>query len=170
MGPLMKPPRTRLTCRAHNRYSPSIALWEHFFGTTNRPLPCHQRLASTIAEITQDGTEGDAQFEPDNALEEHDQHIAPAPQIRRMTTVKGTWRPSKVDASIARNLQYVYATRQSSMNDVEELLAAARAAFQDGRDYEGAVVQSIQHPTPVKESALPWSLPKEDMNIGGIER
>jgi non-canonical poly(A) RNA polymerase PAPD5/7 len=115
----MKPPRTRLTCRAHNCYSPSIALWEHFFGTTNRPLPCYQRLASTIAEITRDGTEGDAQLEPDNALEEHDQHIAPAPQVRRMTTVKGTWRPSKVDASIARNLQYVYATRQSSMNDVE---------------------------------------------------
>jgi hypothetical protein len=87
-----------------------------------------------------------------------------------MTTLKGTWHPSKVEASIARNLQYVYATRQSSMNEVEELLATARSAFQDGRDYDGAVVQSMQHPTPIRESALPWSLPREDMNIMGMER
>jgi non-canonical poly(A) RNA polymerase PAPD5/7 len=87
-----------------------------------------------------------------------------------MTTDRGTWHPSKVEASIARNLQYVYATRQSSMNEPEKLLAAARAAFEDGRDYEGVVVQPMQHPTPVKESALPWSLAEEERTIAGMDR
>jgi non-canonical poly(A) RNA polymerase PAPD5/7 len=166
----MKPTHTRLTCRAHNRFSPSIALWEHFFGSTHRSLPSHQRAASTAAESTRDGANRDAQWKADNAPKGNNQNGAPVPLIRRMTTVKGTWHPTKVEASIARNLQYVYATRQSSMNEVEELLAAARAAFLDGRDYEGAVVQSMQHPTPVRESALPWSLPREDGNIAGMER
>jgi non-canonical poly(A) RNA polymerase PAPD5/7 len=166
----MKPPRTRLTCRAHNRFSPSIALWEHFFGSTYRPSPSPRRLASTAAESTRDEPNRDAQLKADNAQRGNSQNDAPAPLIRRMTTLKGTWHPSKVEASIARNLQYVYATRQSSMNEVEELLATARSAFQDGRDYDGAVVQSMQHPTLVRESALPWSLPREDMSIMGMER
>jgi non-canonical poly(A) RNA polymerase PAPD5/7 len=166
----MKPPRTRLTCRAHNRFSPSIALWEHFSGSTYRSLPPTQRLASTAAEGPRDGTNRDTRLKAEDAPKGNSQNDAPAPLIRRMTTLKGTWHPSKVEASIARNLQYVYATRQSSMNKVEELLATARSAFQDGRDYDGAVVQSMQHPTLVRESALPWSLPREDMNIVGMER
>jgi non-canonical poly(A) RNA polymerase PAPD5/7 len=164
----MKPSRTRLTCRAHNRFSPAIVLWQHFVGP-GRPLLSHQRLFSTT-ETTHGGANENAQFEEENAPKEDGEHDHSTTKIRRMTTDRGTWHPSKVEASIARNLQYVYATRQSSMNKPEKLLATARAAYEDGKGYDGVVVQPIQHPTPVRESALPWNLTEEERTVSGIDR
>jgi non-canonical poly(A) RNA polymerase PAPD5/7 len=166
----MKPSRTRLTCRAHNRFSPSIVLWQHFVGP-GRPLLSSQRPSSTAAEPTQDGAVNNAQLEAQNTPTGPEQHGESSLKIRRLTTARGTWHPSKVETSIARNLQHVYATRQSSMNAPERLLATARAAFAEGRDYDGVVVQPMQHPTSVNERALPWSLAEiERGTMAGFDR
>lgn len=75
-----------------------------------------------------------------------------------MTTVKGHWLPSKVDASIAKNKMQLYASRQVSLTTPEKLLAVARAAFDDSKEYEGLAVKPMVGTKPIKESALPWCI------------
>ncbi|KAE8839758.1 hypothetical protein PTNB73_04169 [Pyrenophora teres f. teres] len=58
----MQPSHTRLICRAHNRYTPSIALWHHFV-LSSLPTTPRQRLLSTVTEAAQAGTGAN----PDNA-------------------------------------------------------------------------------------------------------
>jgi len=51
-----------------------------------------------------------------------------------------------------------------------EALGAARGSLDVENDYEGIVVHPVVHPTPVKESEFPWSLPLEERRVPGLDR
>ena len=59
----MQPSHTRLICRAHNRYTPSIALWQHFV-LSSSPTPPRQRLLSTATDAAQAGAGTDTNNPP----------------------------------------------------------------------------------------------------------
>jgi non-canonical poly(A) RNA polymerase PAPD5/7 len=178
----MKPPRTRLTCHAHNRFSPSIALWQHFV-SPHGPCLVHQRLSSSASEAAQDTpskhnglvnpqeASGLAPMEAEAAQEEGGQLKQPRLAIRKSLTSKGTWYPSKVDASVAKNFQIQRAARRTDTTASEQLVAVPRAAFQAAEDYTGVVVQPMTHPnSPKVGGPLPWSVPQEERNMAGIDR
>ncbi|USP75110.1 Terminal nucleotidyltransferase 4A [Curvularia clavata] len=159
----MPPSRTRLVCRAHNRFTPATALWEHFVGPhlPNLRLRLHQhRFSSTATEPAHHGADADnaATGEVGAKGVQQEPGTKPALNIRRMTTAKGHWLPHKVDASIAKNKMQLYASREVSLTGPEKLLAVARAAFEDSKEYEGLAVKPMVSTKPIKESALPWCL------------
>ena len=161
----MQPLRTRLTCRAHNRFTPSIALWQHFV-VPNRPNFHKQRHASSAAEAVYESGLGHGNL-PDSPGASRPEHVESATtataqgneqqelKIRRLTTVKGT-RPKKIS--------------QDPPSDVDKLLAATKAAFKQAKDYEGVVVKPMVNPQPIKESQLPWCFKLEERDISGIDR
>jgi non-canonical poly(A) RNA polymerase PAPD5/7 len=176
----MKPTHTRLTCRAHNRFSPSIALWQHFVGV-DQPFLSQQRPSSNVASAVQHRASKDAgNSDPQVATAVVRPAEGGAPTIRKPVrgglniikkyTRKGEWHTNKADASIAKNVRQQHATRQAESNASEKLLAVAREAYDAAEDYEGVVVEPMVHPTPVKEDNLPWSLPLQERGIPGIER
>lgn len=170
----MQQSRTRLVCRADNRFTPAIALWEHFVGPHLPNLRRHRyqhRFSSTATEPTQHGTEQDGATTGDVGAKEvaEESGTVPALKVRRMTTVKGQWLPSKVDASIAKNKMLLYASREVSLTEPEKLLAVARAAFEESKEYEGVVVKPMVSTTPIKESALPWCVRRSTSGIPAMD-
>jgi non-canonical poly(A) RNA polymerase PAPD5/7 len=178
----MKPPHTRLTCRAHDRYCPSLVLWQCFIGI-DRPFPHHLRLSSTATDSTQYGAGRDngppnaaaaserLQSEAKAATAEGIQPAATQKlKITRLKTDKGTWHSSKASASGAKNVQKLYYERMASLTEPEKLLATARTAFEEARDYVGEVVQPMVSSVPCKESKLPWCFSKQEVTMSGIDR
>ncbi|KAF1848555.1 uncharacterized protein K460DRAFT_375402 [Cucurbitaria berberidis CBS 394.84] len=180
----MQSSRTRLICRAHNRFTPSIVLWQHFVAP-NPPILNNQQRLSSSATGTTGASQGRAtdngltldphetsslqQFESEIAASE-DITLRPAPTIRKTPTARGHWFETKVEASIAKNVRTKYDSRQASLNASEELLASARAAFELSSDYEGIVVQPMASRKAIKESSLPWCLKDEERTMSGIDR
>jgi len=181
----MKPSHTRLTCRAHNRFSPSIVLWQHFVGI-DRPFLHHHRLSSTATATATEPAQDDAsredgvpsaqdasglsEVEAEVAHEEGARPNTPKLVVKKMKTKKGTWHESTVQASIAKNVQNKIDTRTTSLTASEKLLATARAAFDSAQDYAGVVVQPMVSPIPCRESSLPWCLRKEAITMAGVDR
>ncbi|EUC49565.1 hypothetical protein COCMIDRAFT_84282 [Bipolaris oryzae ATCC 44560] len=168
----MQHSRARLICRAHNRFTPSIALWEHFV----RPhLP--QRFSSTATGPTQHGLDnrptatgaianpqdgnGPRQSEAEAQQTIEKPSVESALHVRRMTTARGRWLPGKAQASIAKNKAAAkQALQEESLTGPEKLLATAREAFAQSKEYEGVVVQPMVSTIAIKESSLPWCLDK----------
>ncbi|KAF2027911.1 hypothetical protein EK21DRAFT_102237 [Setomelanomma holmii] len=178
----MKPSHTRLICRAPNRFTPSIALWQHFIGPQQH-IPSQPRFSSTVSEAVQDSTSSDntvpgpgdsgplqEEAETRNVLTQNKPSNNAKSVIRKTTTVKGIWHPDKRDASISKNIDTKHAARQASVEAAEQLLTAAKTAFDEGKDYKGVVVQPMLNATTVKESKLPWCLAPEERTILGIDR
>ncbi|KAF2853665.1 hypothetical protein T440DRAFT_443296 [Plenodomus tracheiphilus IPT5] len=168
----MQSSRTRLTCRAHNRFTPSVALWQHFIA----PGP-QQRLSSTAPQTPrQEATSSPQHVAPHEAsqavgnvadLGAVQHHPKPEKQqgqypIRRLLTSKGVFLEDKRAASILKNQKALRQTRQASLNGPEDLLAVSKAAFDASEDYKGVAVAPMVNPNPVKESDLPWCLPREE--------
>jgi non-canonical poly(A) RNA polymerase PAPD5/7 len=178
----MKPTHSRLTCRAHNRFSPSIALWQHFVGP-DRPCLSQQRHSSNVPKAVQSGATKDADHSQSPALAgtprleaqvegeigtlNSGKLVKPQLKIRRKHTDKGIWHENKVDASIAKKLKTQHVTRQDT---IDTLLAEARAKFKNSEDYIGGTLEPRVHPTPVNESQLPWSLHASERSMQGIDR
>jgi len=174
----MKPSHTRLTCRAHNRFSPSLVLWQHFIGT-NRPFLHHHRLASTASEGTQDGSlqissaaDAPSQLGADDTQQHSPQGQMMPLRIRKTKgrKVASTWHDTKVKASIHKNLQADHAASMETQTEPDRLLALARAAFDDAQDYAGVVVQPIQTIAGYTEKNLPWNLQANERTMPGIDR
>jgi non-canonical poly(A) RNA polymerase PAPD5/7 len=182
----MQPSRTRLICRARNRFNPSIALWQHFV-EASLSKPRDRRQLSTATQVAQHATNAnskdtgaesprlpearnprDAQVASKMAAEKAGAEPLP---FRKMTTVKGRWLPSKVEAAIAKNVKAQQANHQTSKAESEKLLADARGAFAKSESYKGVVVKPMVSKTLIKESALPWCLKKEDRTaVPGLDR
>ncbi|EUC37969.1 hypothetical protein COCCADRAFT_84098 [Bipolaris zeicola 26-R-13] len=167
----MQHSRARLICRAHNRFTPSIVLWEHFVGPH-----LLQRFSSTATGPTQHVLDNGATTsevvanpQDDNGAQQSDTEAqqttekpsaGPAPHVRRMTTVKGRWLPDKAQVSIAKNKAAKSARQEESLTGSEKLLATAREAFAQSKEYTGVVVQPMVSTIAIKESSLPWCLDK----------
>lgn len=175
----MKPSHTRLTCRAHNRFSPSIALWQHFV-TRDRPFLTQLRPSSTVAEASQHSA---SHHVADAESQAADDIVPPADggdslirkhfSIRRTETDRGAWHASPLDASVARNREkrrIQFDHQKHSANSPTGALATARESFDAEKDYKGIVVQPVVHATPVKESEFPWSLPLQERGVPGLDR
>ncbi|KAH9861870.1 hypothetical protein J1614_011623, partial [Plenodomus biglobosus] len=172
-APLMQPSRTRLTCRAHNRFTPSIALWQHFIAPSQQ-----LRRSSSAPAATQDDAGSSPQ--PPNSDESSQaglgqleaalgctvppkkgkQKDESRPLVRRVTTPiptrQGAWQVNKRMASIVKNSRALWERRHESLKGPERLLARARRAANASEDYEGIIVAPMVDPKPVKESSLPW--------------
>ncbi|EMD66692.1 hypothetical protein COCSADRAFT_84996 [Bipolaris sorokiniana ND90Pr] len=167
----MQHSRAHLICRAHNRFTPTIALWEHFVGPH---LP--QRFSSTATapaqHVLDNGpttTEVVANVQEDNGAQQSETEAqqtiekpsaGSAPHVRKMTTVKGRWLPEKAQVSIAKNKVAKHTRQEESLTGPEKLLATAREAFAQSKEYKGVVVQPMVSTIAIKESSLPWCLDK----------
>jgi non-canonical poly(A) RNA polymerase PAPD5/7 len=182
---LMQLSQTRLTCRAHNRFNPSTALWQHFV-QASPANPRDRRQLSTATKAAPDDANAstkDAQSEsasPPEARHAHDIEVTtgktaerpsaePSPwQLRKMTTVKGRWLPTKAESSIAKNIHLQNINTEA---ESESQLQIARDAFAKSKDYKGVVVRPVVSGEPIKESELPWCTNKEDgETISGFNR
>jgi non-canonical poly(A) RNA polymerase PAPD5/7 len=177
----MQPSRNRLTCRAHNRFTPSIALWQHFVAPC-RPLLHQERFSSTTTELADDGVHSDTarvsprkvgglgRFEADSGLKDQPAvYTRPYPLRIRKPKASGAWH-TKVEASIASNKKSQVVARQTSLDAPAKLLSQTRAAFEASNDYEGVVVKPMISPILLKENNLPWCLQQEELTTTGVER
>jgi non-canonical poly(A) RNA polymerase PAPD5/7 len=191
-GLLMQPSHTRLICRAHNRFTPSIALWQHFV-VPNRPATHQQRHVSSASGAAQDGADtnstnvngtplnvqdasgrpqSEAEVKKPKARSAEPEHANAEPRLRiiKKNTDKGVFHPYKTDASIQKNKQLREDARDTALAESDRLLSIARAAYDDAKEYTGVVVKPIVNATPVKESALPWCLRKTERAVAGMDR
>ena len=169
----MQPLRAHLICRAPNRFNPSIALWDHFVAHSP-PNFHHPRFSSTATEATQDDPSTNSPTAEEVAVNSEEANGNPqsnkansAPKIRKIENVRS--EPHPVPVPSEKTKQLLYASRQSSQTPSEKLLADARAAFQDSREYKGVIAKPAIAPQPIKESSLPWSLRRKQKDMPGID-
>ncbi|CAO2654164.1 Nn.00g108970.m01.CDS01 [Neocucurbitaria sp. VM-36] len=176
----MQPSHPRLICRAHNRFTPSIVLWQHFV-LPNRPLLQQPRLSSSATASARDHSSENGQLVTSQKASEPEhfeaataksgrEDVKPVSKVRKLTTVKSTWYPRKGEASITKAVQSQYESRQASLTKPEQLLATARAAFENAEEYEGVVVKPMESRESVKENSLPWCLEQGEMTMSGFDR
>ena len=164
--------RSRPICRAHNTFSPSIALWQHFIAPNQHLLQWQLKSSfATEATRTRDG-EGHNQFEEDGAVElEH----VPAPRtlITRVRTGKGNFELNRALYPKLRKIdEQIRSGRQPEKRQraAEKLLLKAKEAYESAQDYQGVTVQPIHTKVPVKESKLPWFVSNWESTKSGEER
>ncbi|KAH8724499.1 hypothetical protein GQ44DRAFT_708785 [Phaeosphaeriaceae sp. PMI808] len=177
----MKPSHSRLTCRAHNRFSPSTALWQYFVGAHRSFLHHRQHLSTTTTQAPTDGTseqlhparpknETDLTQLDTDASREEARRTEPKVKISKVRTSKSPSYHSRIQASVVKNVQNLYDQRKISLKPPESLLARAREAFEAHQDYDGVVVQPIVNAVAIKESNLPWCLFKDERTMAGMDR
>ncbi|CAI9637557.1 hypothetical protein GT037_008558 [Alternaria burnsii] len=181
----MQRSHTGLTCRAHDRFNPSIALWQHFV-QANPSKPRDRRQLSTATPATQhDATAPGKHAEPESATSPEARDAQPShvetrePEkeptakpwnLRMMKTDKGPWLSSKVAVSIAKNKKLRREALEALPKEHEKLLAAARHAHSKLQSYKGVIVKPMMSETSIKESQLPWCLNDKDRALPGISR
>jgi non-canonical poly(A) RNA polymerase PAPD5/7 len=181
----MQPSHTRLICRAHNRFKPSIALWQHFV-VPNRPATHQQGHVSSASGAAQDGADTNSTNVQGTPLNVQDasgrpqleaevekpkaRSVKPRLRIIKKNTDKGVFHPYKTDASIQKNKQLREDARDTALAESDRLLSIARTAYDDAKEYTGVVVKPIVNATPVKESALPWCLKITERTVAGMDR
>lgn len=169
--------RPRSICRAHNTFSPSITLWQHFVAP-NQHLP--RTLFTTEAAQTRDSDDvGSSEKEP---AAEFDftlirKTILPKAPVRRIRTAHSNFeinpklhpnfrdkRDTIAQINGQKDKKDTRPYRGENGQDVEKLLLRAYAAYDTSQDYEGVVVQPMRSP-PVQDSKYPWAI----QNRGNIE-
>lgn len=181
----MQPSRIRLKCRAPNRFTPSLALWQHFVASS----PCfyqQQHHLSSVADRPQQASTnsavgstdfaerlGTVHSDVDSVIDEP-RHASPknSPpvKIRSVKVDKGEWIANKLEASIAKNIRLRQEWRRASLAEPGRLLAVAKTAYNAAEDYEGVIVRPMLHTQPMKEKQLPWCQPHDQQEGGSFER
>ncbi|EOA84736.1 uncharacterized protein SETTUDRAFT_163578 [Exserohilum turcica Et28A] len=82
-----------------------------------------------------------------------------------MTTVKGNFVAEKKDATIARNKKIKKARIEAMRIASDELLAKARAAFENSQEYEGVVVEPMLSYESCDAASLPWCLKEQAREV-----
>ncbi|UPX09446.1 Polynucleotide adenylyltransferase [Ascochyta rabiei] len=152
--------RPRPTCRAHNNFSPSIALWQHFIAPNERLQPWQLKSPfATEAPRSHD----DGVLVPDRGVGASELKDASGSiLIKRFKTDRGNWRSrdlSPKPGELGEQKQgvsrrgHIPGTRQ----DAEKLLIYAKEAYEKASDYQGVTVQPIRPHGLFKESHLPWA-------------
>ncbi|KAL1794160.1 hypothetical protein ACET3X_007581 [Alternaria dauci] len=163
---------TGLVCRAHDRFNPSIALWQHFV-QANPSKPRDRRQLSTATPAAQDAATTNGKHAGSKAETEEPakEPTATLLRLRKMTTTKGGWKPNKGKASSVENIKLRKEVVKASRKEREKMLADTIDAFGKSKDYKGVVVEPMVGETAIKESALPWCVKKkEEGAIPGISR
>lgn len=164
--------RPRPTCRAHNTFSPSIALWQYFIAPNQHLLQWQLKSSfATEATRTRDD-EAHNQFEENGAVDlEH--MSAPRRLITRVKTGKGNFELNRALYPKLREIdEQARGGRQSGKHPraAEKLLLKAKEAYESAQDYQGVTVQPIHTKVPVKESKLPWFIRNWESTKSGEDR
>jgi non-canonical poly(A) RNA polymerase PAPD5/7 len=177
-GPPMHSIRSRPICRAHNSFSPSVALWQHFIAP-NQHLLQRQPRSSFTTEATKshvdespESSEGIGAVKLDNAST---QDVPKPLKIKRLKTDAGDFVPNR---ALFPRFREIDEQRQNKLKgqqlgprqNAEKLLALAKEAFESAEDYTGVTVQPIDSRVPVRESHLPWSIRNREAIKSGEDR
>lgn len=172
--------RPRPICRAHNTFSPAIALWQHVVAPaqqlTGRPLK--SSFATEAAQTDNDDSErpnpGDSNADTHaKSFRKSDGSVARSVKTKN-TLVRTSnrtpdlnfelksepgglrrfarFRDHQADGSASRKDDRIPG------KDVEKLLKVAYDAYDASRDYEGAVVYPIPQKLHVRDYQLPWNI------------
>lgn len=154
--------RSRPICRAHNTFSPSVALWQHFVAP-NQHFPQRQLKSAFATEAAQSRDDETANSNEDSPNAE----LADAPPktlvLKKVRTEKGNYEINKALYPKYRNKGQL--PKQMSLGSKEPLTRAqnaemlfkkAQEAYDSAQDYEGVTVLPVEHGRPIKESTLPW--------------
>lgn len=164
--------RPRPICRAHNTFSPSVALWQHFVAP-NQHLPQRQLKSSFTTEATRSREDENVDSNKENLAVELETASENTPLFRKLRTNRGGFLLNpKLYPKYRNNDQQqpqVVGSERKPKQDAGKLLATAYKAYNLAQDYEGVVVQPV-FSAPVKESRYPW-VPNNRENIrSGEER
>lgn len=151
--------RTRPICRAHNTFSPSIALWQHFIAP-NQHLQWQLKSSFATEATRARDDEVHNEFEENGAVELEQEHVsAPRTLVTKVKTGKGSFELNRALYPKLRNIdERARSGRQPGKHTraAEKLLLKAKEAYESAQDYQGVTVQPIHTKVPVKESKLPW--------------
>jgi non-canonical poly(A) RNA polymerase PAPD5/7 len=149
--------RTRPICRAHDTFSPAIALWQHFVAPNQRlagRLP-KSSFATEAAQgrnddsvrPSQEGSDAEVDSTPlrkiEGILTRETNRVPHPPELRR-------FRPDSPQADAQISKRY---------KEVQKLLIEAYDAFDSSQDYKGVVVSPISTCAEVPDDRLPWHIP-----------
>ena len=164
--------RPRPICRAHNTFSPSIALWQHFIAP-NQPLLQWQLKSSFATEATPTRDDKAHNQIGENRAVGLEHVPAPRTLITRVKTGKGNFELNRALYPKLRDIdEQARSGRQPEKRTraAERLLLRAKEAYETAQDYQGVTVQPIHTKVPVKESKLPWFVRNWESTKSGEDR
>ncbi|KAL1595157.1 hypothetical protein SLS60_009845 [Paraconiothyrium brasiliense] len=178
----MKLQHARPVCRAPNRFSPSVLLYQHFIFPYNA---AHQQRLSSSAPAPEAAEDGSPKSFPENqgAVTAEAEYKSPARPKIRLYEVSGIGK-RQMRMDLAHNMQSRKIDHQKLggkkgdlawrahvlENRLEALLLNARLAVDEGKEYKGALVRPLQSPVFVPEQKYPWAAKSSRANIDAMSR
>lgn len=176
--------RPRPICRAHNTFSPSVALWQHFVAP-NQHLSQRPLKSSFVTEAAQTRDDDNVDSNQEGAAAELDPTLSGQvrnPPLRKIRIAspnfvldpklhpnfrnRGKNTPQNDGQKDKKKLTPY---RGDKGQDAEKLLIRASDAYDSSQDYEGVVVQPIFSP-PIQEYRYPWVIGNRESIKTGEER
>lgn len=168
----MKPLYTRLICRAHNRFSPSLFLRQHL-GVLERPFPHHHRLLSTAAnapsneplDVRDDTPPPETGESAPPVMAGASEKASHPLRIKKMKTVAGdAMLPNKKFASIRKHKAKQNKLQEAGRNAPSQLLLHHTSG-----DYVGVVVEPMSANGSLTKIHYPWVV-DDVVGIDGAQR
>ncbi|KAF1973394.1 hypothetical protein BU23DRAFT_533568 [Bimuria novae-zelandiae CBS 107.79] len=185
----MKLHHLRPICRASNRFSPSLALYQHFIVPYNA---LHQQRfsSSAPAPVAAEGepsqnTQADDLPPPEVPPVENAEASQPLKityidpgRLRREAEMadmkkqleKLQQNSEKLKKSLKGKQRSHEAKARESTNFIEEIMLKSRIAFDGGEVYEGLVVPPISAPQPAPEHSYPWASKTPNSSVDSMAR
>lgn len=158
--------RPRPICRAHNTFSPAIALWQHFV-VPNQQLTRRPLKSSFATEAAQAGS--DEAERPGHEDPPADYNAIPIGQGGGTLVRKSNRTPGSVvqrDPHVRRVGRFVDVRTRALTGEkphnvlahANKLLKTAYDAYDASEDYEGVAVLPMDLPVGVQDYQLPWAI------------
>lgn len=172
--------RPRPICRAHNAFSPAIALWQHVIAPAQQ-LTVRPLKSSFATEAAQTDNNDSERPNPGNSntdahakcVWKSDDSVASSVKTEN-ALVRKRYRTPALSFELnseARGLRRFARSRNHQIDrsarkkddeklgkDVEKLLKAAYNAYNACTDYEGLAVDPIPQKLGVRDYRLPWNI------------
>jgi non-canonical poly(A) RNA polymerase PAPD5/7 len=176
----MRSLHSRPVCRAHNTFSPSVALWQHFIIPNQHLLQRRFLSSSTTKRSSIDGS-----LEPTETRGTNGSDLASPvetpPKVRLIRTGVGKFlvnhslfskyrkNPKRKQTELPEARQPPGARQPETPPEAEKLWALVRQAYNSAEDYKGVSVQPMRTHVQVSESKLPWTV-KNQKSLSGEDR
>lgn len=152
--------RARLTCRSHNPFTPSIALWQHFI-LPNPPVLYHQRLSSSAPSATEPTNESnDSESLPVQAsLDDNLPNGATYNGFRLRKTGWPLKLPNTLTNALPKREHDAQRFSKKPLSSNEVLMHRTKREVEEREDYNGVVVSPLR--TAKGTKGPPWFLKQQ---------
>lgn len=170
----MQPSRLRLVCRAHNRFSPSTILRQHFL-SFDRLVPHHERYSSSISDTAQG--RGEETYTESSAAPKHNvseqSHAQPQTTRPPKVVIRKTYLKEAIahpDGRVSKSIHQGKHARDLHLAQIQNVLESTKRLCSRNGDYDATLLEPEWDKPYINDKRLPWTIPLKERPTDPMDR